>query len=65
MKSSHGGVTMKVKTYKSKESTDKKEESTEEVHEHCGTEDCCGGCDTASTTPEELEEKLNTLNKEK
>lgn len=56
---------MKVKTYKSKESTDKKEDSTEEVHEDCGTEDCCGGCDTASTTPEELEEKLNTLDKEK
>lgn len=31
----------------------------EEVHENCGTPDCCGGCDTASTTPEELEEKLS------
>jgi len=34
------------------------EDLGEEVHEDCGTEDCCGTCDTASTTPEELEEKL-------
>ncbi len=34
------------------------EDLGEEVHEDCGTEDCCGTCDTASTTPEELSEKL-------
>ena len=25
------------------------EDLGEEVHEDCGTEDCCGTCDTAST----------------
>ena len=34
------------------------EDLGEEVHEDCGTEDCCGTCDTASTTPEELAKKL-------
>ena len=34
------------------------EDLSEEMHEDCGTPDCCGECDTASTTPEELAEKL-------
>ena len=55
-------MTMKTKKIQLKKSpVDFKavqQDLSDEVHEDCGTPDCCGECDTASTTPEELSEKL-------